>query len=76
MDNIDNSIAWRNIVYRYLFDLFQTRPPLPAVPPPSESVYSEIEYRPYLDILPEDDDEEIMVGESACICTLIYEILH
>lgn len=65
MENTDNGIAWRNIVYRYLFGLFQARPPPPAAPPPSESVYSEIEYRPYLDILPEDDDEEIMVGESA-----------
>ncbi|XP_041813421.1 uncharacterized protein LOC121621149 isoform X2 [Chelmon rostratus] len=43
----------------------QTRPPLPPFsppPPPSiegplESVYSEIEYRPYLDILPDDDDD-------------------
>lgn len=46
------------------FGLFQTRPPLPPIPPPPvrqlESVYSEIEYRPYLDILPEDDDD-IMV---------------
>ncbi|XP_076608039.1 uncharacterized protein LOC143333708 isoform X2 [Chaetodon auriga] len=48
----------------------QTRPPLPPFkppPPPStegplESVYSEIEYRPYLDILPDDNDERMTQG--------------
>lgn len=43
------------------FGLLQTRPPLPPMLPPSvrqwESVYSEIEYRPYLEILPEDDED-------------------
>lgn len=39
-----------------------------------ESVYSEIEYRPYLEILPaEDHVQNCWVGETLCVCTLDYK---
>uniref|UniRef100_A0A8P4KIJ3 Apolipoprotein L domain-containing protein 1 n=1 Tax=Dicentrarchus labrax TaxID=13489 RepID=A0A8P4KIJ3_DICLA len=58
----------------------KTKPPLPPFKPPpppatwtqSESVYSEIDYRPYLPILPEDGDSmslgrsTLMSGQSGC----------
>ncbi|XP_068192250.1 immunoglobulin A1 protease-like isoform X2 [Antennarius striatus] len=44
----------------------QVKPPLRPNPPSSVgSVYSEIEYRPYLDILPEDEDDTISLDRSS-----------
>lgn len=57
----------------------QTRPPPPTFSPPpppsngtpSESVYSEIEHRPYLDVLPEDEDRTVRERErDTHRCTL------
>lgn len=58
------------IAFKFFFGLSQTRPKVPPFSPPpppppstkapSESVYWEIESRPYLDILPEDNEEVIV----------------